>query len=294
MKESGINGGLETLKPPHQILAVATSPLTTTTTAIMDAKTTTTITSAVPPSEQTTKWNTKNLPFRLGADLISAASAAVLVAPIISVIDRYFSPLFPPVISPSRSLTSSRSIMENASGRSPLLTSLRTSLTTFLTSPKTMFLSKPFGLIFALYGGTYLTANTLDTYLSTTQSLPPTYVSSGPEKFIASSTANIGICIYKDQVFVRLFGPPGITRPVTLPSYALFAMRDCMTIFASFNVPGLLGPRIQERLSEGWRRSGPTGATMAQFAAPAAVQVFSTPVHLWGLDIYNRPGVGVG
>ncbi|KAK4671401.1 hypothetical protein QC764_600600 [Podospora pseudoanserina] len=274
MKESGINGGLDTLKPPHQILAVATSPLTTTTTAIMDAKTTTTTTSAVPPSEQTTKWNTKNLPFRLGADLASAASAAVLVAPIISVIDR--------------------SIMENASGRSPLLTSLRTSLTTFLTSPKTMFLSKPFGLIFALYGGTYLTANTLDTYLSTTQSLPPTYVSSGPEKFIASSTANIGICIYKDQVFVRLFGPPGITRPVTLPSYALFAMRDCMTIFASFNVPGLLGPRIQERLSEGWRRSGPTGATMAQFAAPAAVQVFSTPVHLWGLDIYNRPGVGVG
>ncbi|KAK0672550.1 hypothetical protein QBC41DRAFT_380476 [Cercophora samala] len=279
MKDGGIDGGLETLKSPHKIItvagAVANSPLTTTTAAaIMDVKTTTSTSSAVPPSEQTTKWNTKNLPFRLGADLVSAASAAVLVAPIISIIDR--------------------SIMENASGRSPLLTSLRTSLASFLTSPKAMFLSKPFGLIFALYGGTYLTANTLDTYLSASQSLAPSHVSSGPAKFFASSAANIGICIYKDQVFVRLFGPPGVARPVALPSYALFAARDCMTIFASFNVPGLLGPRIQERLGDGWRRSGPTGATMAQFAAPAAVQVLSTPVHLWGLDIYNRPGVGGG
>ena len=42
---------------------------------------------------KTTQWNTKNLGLRLGADLVSAASAAVLVAPIISIIDRYvFSP----------------------------------------------------------------------------------------------------------------------------------------------------------------------------------------------------------
>ncbi|KAK0744955.1 hypothetical protein B0T21DRAFT_408021 [Apiosordaria backusii] len=237
----------------------------------MDAKTTTSTIGNVPPSEQASKWNTKNLPFRLGTDLISAASAAVLVAPIISIIDR--------------------SIMENASGRSPFLTSLRTSLTTFLTSPKTILFSKPFALIFAVYGGTYLTANTLDTYLSTTQSLPPTHVSSGPGKFFAPSTANIALGIYKDQVFARLFGPPGIARPVTLPTYILFAVRDCMTIFASFNVPGLLGPKIEQGLSESWKKSGPSGQTMAQFAAPAAVQVFSTPAHLWGLDIYNRPGV---
>jgi hypothetical protein len=34
------------------------------------------------------KWNTKNLALRLGADLVSASSAAALVAPIISIIDR--------------------------------------------------------------------------------------------------------------------------------------------------------------------------------------------------------------
>lgn len=26
--------------------------------------------------------------------------------------------------------------------------------------------------------------------------------------------------------------------------------------------------------------------------APAGIQIFSTPLHLWGLDLYNRPGAG--
>jgi hypothetical protein len=30
--------------------------------------------------------------------------------------------------------------------------------------------------------------------------------------------------------------------------------------------------------------------SIAQFIAPAAVQVFSTPLHLLGLDFYNRNG----
>lgn len=35
-----------------------------------------------------TEWNTKNLGMRLGADLLSAATAASLVAPVISIVDR--------------------------------------------------------------------------------------------------------------------------------------------------------------------------------------------------------------
>jgi hypothetical protein len=181
--------------------------------------------------------------------------------------------------------------MENASGRRPLVESLKSSFRTLLRTPHRIILSKPFALIFALYGGTYLTANTLDTATSTARSLPATHVTSGTAKFAASSAANIGICIYKDQVFVRLFGPPGIApRPVTMPSYLLFAARDCLTIFASFNVPPLLGPVLSRRVGDEVQRYV-SGQTMAQFAAPAVVQLASTPVHLWGLDVYNRPGV---
>jgi hypothetical protein len=184
--------------------------------------------------------------------------------------------------------------MENASGRSPLMTSLKSSLRRLLLRPHTVLLSKPFALIFMLYGGTYLTANTLDTTVSTTQSRPATHVTSGTGKFLASSAANIGLCIYKDNVFVRLFGPPGVVpRAVPAASLALFAVRDCLTIFASFNVPPLLGPVLTRHLGDEVQRFA-TGQTLAQFAAPAAVQAFSTPLHLLGLDIYNRPTAAAG
>ncbi|KAI0966265.1 hypothetical protein F4678DRAFT_297270 [Xylaria arbuscula] len=220
------------------------------------------------PSELSQQWNTKNLGLRLGADAVSAACAASLIAPVISMVDR--------------------SIMENTSGRSTLGESLKASLRTLFTRPHTMLFSRPVALIFMLYGGTYLTANTLDTATSTVRGQPATHVSSGTAKFAASSTANVGLCIYKDQVYVRLFGPGGPPRPVPLPTFALFGLRDCLTIFASFNVPPLLGPVVSERLSAEMRRRV-SGETIAQFVAPAAVQLFSTPIHLLGLDLYNRP-----
>lgn len=34
------------------------------------------------------EWNTKNLGMRLGADFVSAATAASMVAPVISIVDR--------------------------------------------------------------------------------------------------------------------------------------------------------------------------------------------------------------
>lgn len=214
------------------------------------------------------KWNTKNLGLRIAADCASAAAAASMVAPLIAIVDR--------------------SIMENASGRSTMGESLRASLKNLLIRPHTMLFSKPVALIFMVYGSTYLTANTLDTATSTMHNKPANHVTSGTLKFAASSTANIGACIYKDQLFVKLFGPTGPPRPVPLPSYALFTIRDCMTIFASFNVPPLLGPVLTNHMSEELRKRV-SGLTVAQFAAPALIQLASTPLHLLGLDLYNRP-----
>jgi hypothetical protein len=73
-------------------------------------------------------------------------------------------------------------------------------------------------------------------------------------------------------------------------SFALFAVRDCMTIFASFNIPPLLAPYFDKRLSADMKKHI-SGLSAAQFFAPAAVQLFSTPLHLLGLDLYNRPTV---
>jgi hypothetical protein len=35
-----------------------------------------------------------------------------------------------------------------------------------------------------------------------------------------------------------------------------------------------------------------SGQTVAQFVAPAGIQLLSTPLHLLGLDLYNRPTGG--
>lgn len=37
-----------------------------------------------------------------------------------------------------------------------------------------------------------------------------------------------------------------------------------------------------------------SSASAAQFITPAAVQLVSTPLHLLGLDLYNRPGASSG
>lgn len=73
---------------------------------------------------------------------------------------------------------------------------------------------------------------------------------------------------------------PGLTL-------GLFAVRDMLTIFASFNLPPLIAPMLP--LTDGMKQYVGQ-ASAAQFIAPAAVQIFSTPLHLLGLDLYNRPG----
>nr|POE87873.1 putative membrane protein [Quercus suber] len=212
------------------------------------------------------EWNTKNLSSRLGVDALSAATAGGLVAPVIAVIDK--------------------AIIENASGRQPMMASIRGSLQTLLFSPHRFIASKPFALIFTLYTGTYLTANALDTFKSVTCNRSASSTTSGPAKFIATSSTNLSLCLYKDSQFTRMFGTVS-ARPVPGPSYALFAARDCMTVFASFNLPAIIAPSLP-MTNEAERYISRISA--AQFLAPAAVQLISTPLHLLGLDLYNRNG----
>ena len=212
------------------------------------------------------RWNTKNLGMRLGTDLMCAATAGGLVAPLITILDK--------------------SIIENASGKRPMMPSIRASLRQLLLRPHHFLVSRPFRLILMLYGGTYLAANTLDTFKSTTNNKPASTTSGGLSKFAATSSANLSLCLYKDSQFTKMFGTVS-ARPIPPISYALFAARDSLTIFASFNLPPLIAPSLP--LSEAVERHISRAST-AQFLAPAAIQLISTPLHLLGLDFYNRNG----
>lgn len=192
------------------------------------------------------------------------------------------------------------SIIQKASTNIPFRAALIHSLQPVLKTPHHFLTSKPFLLIFALYSSTYATANFIDTTTSTLQAQPPTTVTTGPAKFFATSAVNMTLCVYKDSVFARMFGlrsPAATAAASTIPklTYTLFALRDSLTIFASFNLPPLIGPYLSNLprnpfipstlLSTPSRRNN-----TAQFLAPALMQVFSTPIHLLGLDVFNRQG----
>ncbi|KAK4548204.1 hypothetical protein LTR36_010073 [Oleoguttula mirabilis] len=212
------------------------------------------------------EWNTKNIGSRVAVDAACAMTAGGVVSPIITMIDK--------------------AIIENASGKRALMTSLKDQARALLLRPHRFVTSKPFALIFMLYSGTYVTANSLDTFKSTTNNRPASSTTSGASKFAATSAANLSLCLYKDSQFTRMFGTVS-ARPVPSVTYALFAARDCLTIFASFNLPPIIAPNLP--LSDTVERYI-SRASAAQFLAPAAIQLISTPFHLLGLDLYNRNG----
>lgn len=240
------------------------------------------------------KWNTHHLGLRAGADAASAAAAGFLVAPLVCTIDRWgmcfcFCGLLANGVC--------RSIIEKAATNTTFRSCFLRALRPMITRPHTFLVSKPFLLVFTLYFSTYFVANSVDTITTTVQAKPASKVTSGATKFISTSITNMSICIYKDSQFVKIFGKPK-TPAATIPmlSYALFAMRDSMTVFASFNLPPVIAPKlldlppsVQKQFSSIIGTESRRNNT-AQFFAPAAMQLISTPLHLLGLDLYNRQG----
>ena len=58
-----------------------------------------------------------------------------------------------------------------------------------------------------------------------------------------------------------------------------------MTILASFTLPPVVARSVLQPLGF----SVSTADTLAQLLTPVSMQILSTPLHLLGLDLYNRP-----
>lgn len=133
--------------------------------------------------------------------------------------------------------------------------------------------------------------------MSTIEDKKAGHVTAGPAKFAATSAVNMSMGIYKDSQYARMFGASaGATSSIPKISFALFALRDSLTIFASFNLPTIIAPRLAElppSVKSSFSRILSTDSgrlSTAQFLTPAAMQIFSTPIHLLGLDLFNRQG----
>lgn len=175
-----------------------------------------------------------------------------------------------------------RAVAERVSGRMPFLRSFSSSLKQFLLRPHIFLFSRPTTIMMLLYSSTYLTANIVDTISSTAQNQPASTTTSGLAKFGAVSSVNMSLALFKDSQFTKMFGTVA-PRPLPPASYALLALRDSMTIFASFNLPSKFAPTLPESIENHCSR-----LSVAQFATPAFIQIFNAPLHLLGLDLYNR------
>lgn len=196
---------------------------------------------------------------RVAIESSAAIISAFTVAPMISIVDK--------------------AIVSNASGKEPLIACLMNGCKVLVTNP-IYFLKQPsFLFIWGVYSGTYIVANSVEALCERNSK------SSFYPKFIGSSIANVSLSVLKDKAFARMFGV-GDPKPFPMTSLGLFAVRDSMTILASFSLPSIIASSLQK--SHNWSESG--SYYTAQLGAPVAMQVLSTPLHLYGLDNYNRTG----
>ena len=172
--------------------------------------------------------------------------------------------------------------MERVSGRTSFVESLSGSLPWVLLRPHTFLFARPSAIMMLLYSSTYLTANIIDTMSSIAQDQPASTTTSGFMKFGSVRLVNLILALYKDCQFTKMFGLIS-PRPLPPASYALLALRDSITIFASFNLPPKLAPLLPESVEDHFSR-----LSVAQFTTPALAQIFNAPLHLLGLDLYNR------
>ncbi|KAJ5964535.1 uncharacterized protein N7479_004411 [Penicillium vulpinum] len=242
----------------------------------------------------------------LAADVVVAAGSATLITPAVMIFDRL--------------------VVEKSFYNQPLFPAFRRHLWLSITKPSTFLTSRPSLLVWSLYTATFATANASETILS--KWYPNIdHAIAGMTTFASTFIVNSSVGIWKDVKFAQLFGhgntsmaatnntttpsptqtptpaptsastsnttsPPKTARSIgrtriPVATYSAFLVRDALTIFGSFSLPAMVSASIPDSIaSQEYLK-----ILIAQLAIPASIQLISTPIHLLGLDLYNRPQV---
>lgn len=148
----------------------------------------------------------------------------------------------------------------------------------FVTSPLQFAKHPTFLAVCAVYSGTYVVANCIQSWCEE-HSKDPFW-----PKLAGTTAANMTLGILKDRYFAQVFsGKPPTKFP--LASWGLFVLRDTFTIGSGFTFP----PLVSKALMEAKICSSESQAQkLAQIGTPIAMQIVLTPIHLLSLDYYNN------
>jgi hypothetical protein len=179
-----------------------------------------------------------------------------------------------------------KSVTQAAAGM-PLGQALRAVFRDFALRPHRVVCSMPFGMVTGVYFLTYGASNLADVVSerydlgSTTQNTMKLFGATGA--YTASS-------ILKDVAFAKMFSKAAgaateVSRAVPLTTYGTFLFRDALIIGAGFILPAMVAGGIKSSTS-----MDPKAADkLAQLATPCCMQTVITPIHLFGLNLYNQP-----
>ena len=173
-----------------------------------------------------------------------------------------------------------KAVVCNASGLQKLVPSMIQSTKMLITHPLRFLKQPAFLICWGVYTAIYTTANSINAICERSNK-NPLY-----PKLAATSVVSINLNIAKDREFARLFGV-GAPKPMAYSSMALFGTRNAMTMLASFSLPGILSKKLQNEMNMKKQKAD----MLTQLIIPATMQIFNTPLHLLGYDIYNRPNV---
>ncbi|KAF1929421.1 uncharacterized protein M421DRAFT_419952 [Didymella exigua CBS 183.55] len=228
-------------------------------------------------------WKASTLPAQLAGDLGSEIVSATLISSLLTATDH--------------------AVVENAAwpARNPFAQTLKTNIICSFRNPRRFLGTQPFIIIWTLYAATYATANIVETTARhLTQQADELLVQS--VTFLSTITVNIPLGAWKDVRFVQIFGrlsapgaaqieaaktaPPPVQRPkFPRTAASTFLIRDAITIFGAVNLPPMVSVSLQE---DKFANPMLKMATM-QLLIPVFSQIFATPIHLLGLDMYSHP-----
>jgi len=192
-------------------------------------------------------------PRQILIDLLAATGASFFVSPFVTTIDK--------------------AVVEYASGKAPSIKQgLISGWKLLFTNPLQYYRKKEFLLVWGVYTLTFFAANAATTYAVKNDKPKEGY------RFLSTVCVNIPGSVFQDKCYTQWFGK--IKTGIPLMTYGCFTVRDMMTCATSFSLPIIIAKAFC--ISE-------VGVTLV---LPAAVQFISSPLHLMGLDLYNRPNVG--
>lgn len=211
-------------------------------------------------ADSSTVWQGSDRNFRIarrvaldwGAGLIAAFTAS----PIIMAVDK--------------------AVVEATSGSKGVFQSFFGTLKHAVKNPLIFLRSREFLWIFAVYGSTYMAANSIDSVCKITET------SDVIPKLIGVTAVNMTASILKDRAFAYYFGRQ-VNNRVGLISYAFWLLRDVLTMAAAFVIPSRASKYLQE--NRGLDKSSADKVSLVTF--PMLFQVFLSPVHMLGYDFYN-------